>query len=179
MVIWITGLSGAGKTTFAKKLYSQLKTKLPQAVILDGDSIRQTISNDLAFDESARKIQIGRVQRLAKLLSDQGLIVIVAVVYAHPNLLRWNRDNINDYFEVYLKVSLDIVRARDTKGLYGKAESASSSNVVGVDIKWHEPVQPDIVFDQDSSLPPKTMVEKLMVAIPKLMEMMSGDDRRK
>jgi len=168
MVIWLTGLSGVGKTTFAQALCSHLKTKLDNVVLLDGDVIRSTISSDLGFHESDRIIQINRVQRLAKILADQGIIVIVAVVYAHPKLLDWNRENLSDYFEVYFKASLETLAQRDPKGIYRRARDGQLSDVVGIDIPWHAPHRPDLIFDQDAALPATEMVRQLLQTFPKL-----------
>ena len=88
MVIWITGLSGAGKTTLIQAVAGQVKRNLPELVLLDGDAIRQLFGNDLDYREDSRVIQIKRIQRMAKFLSDQGVVVMVAALYAHPDLLR-------------------------------------------------------------------------------------------
>ena len=121
MVIWITGLSGAGKTTLATALYEAMKPRLPTLVRIDGDEVRALFGNSLGFTESDRRLQIQRLQSLATMLDGQGLVVIVAALYAHPELLAWNRDHFSDYFEVYLEASLELVRSRDPKGLYAKA----------------------------------------------------------
>lgn len=146
MVVWLTGLSGAGKTTICRALFERAKERIPELVLLDGDALRDTISSDLGFSEADRAIQIGRVQRLASMLSSQDLVVLVAVVYAHPELLAWNRANIPEYFEVLVDTSLDEVQRRDAKGLYRRARARLVSNVVGVDIPWHRPENADLVI---------------------------------
>ena len=103
MVIWITGLSGVGKTTLATALYEAMKPGLPALVRIDGDEVRALFGNSLSFAESDRRLQIQRIQSLAAMLDGQGLTVIVAALYAHPELLAWNRDHFSDYFEVYLE----------------------------------------------------------------------------
>ena len=121
VVIWITGLSGAGKTSLCDALGRMLKPCLPQLVRIDGDAVRQLFGDALEHTEADRKVQIGRIQRLAKMLSEQGLVVLVAALYCHPDLLAWNRTNLTDYFEVYLDAPLDLVERRDNKGLYAGA----------------------------------------------------------
>ena len=150
VVIWITGISGAGKTTLCDALYERLSATLPNIVKIDGDEIRAVFGSDLSYREEDRHVQISRIQRLAKLLSDQNLNCIVSALYSHPDLLSWNRRNISSYFEVYLKASIDLVSKRDSKHLYSRAESGEMTDVVGIDIPWHEPMHPDLVIDCDA-----------------------------
>jgi len=168
MVIWITGLSGAGKTTLIQAVAGQVKRNLPELVLLDGDAIRQLFGNDLDYREDSRVIQIKRIQRMAKFLSDQGVVVMVAALYAHPDLLRWNRDNFAEYFEIYIQASLALVGARDSKGLYARAARNETENVVGIDIPWHPPAEADLVIDADSGEPVDVMATRVIAAIPRL-----------
>jgi adenylyl-sulfate kinase len=166
MVIWLTGLSGAGKTTISTELYRRLKPRMPELVLLDGDAIRAALGGDLGFTEADRNVQIRRVQGIAKLLSDQGLVVLVGVVYANPELLAWNRANFSQYREIYLRAPLDVVTARDAKGIYGRAARGETSNVVGVDIPWREPERPDLVLEADGRNTPAEMADRVIAAVP-------------
>jgi len=170
MVIWVTGLSGSGKTTLCNALWEQLKPALPELVILDGDAVRAVLGGGLGYREQDRVVQIKRIQNMAKMLSDQGLTVLVAALYASPELLCWNRENIDDYFEVYLEASLDTLKSRDRKGLYGDTGSGAVTNVVGVDIKWHIPEAPDIKFKTDGPEAPSVLAERVISTIPRLRE---------
>ena len=87
MVIWVSGLSASGKTTLCNAMWRLLKSQAPELVLLDGDVIRAVFSNDLGYREEDRVVQITRIQNLAKLLSDQGLVVLVAALYANHSLL--------------------------------------------------------------------------------------------
>jgi adenylylsulfate kinase len=147
MVVWITGLSASGKTTLCRALESLLRPRVPALVVLDGDSVREMFGNDLGHREPDRVVQIQRLQRMARELSGQGLVVLVAALYASPDLLAWNRANIEHYFEVYIEASLELVCARDPKGLYDKAARGEMKDVVGVDIPWREPANPDLVVE--------------------------------
>jgi adenylylsulfate kinase-like enzyme len=168
MVIWITGLSGAGKTTLARALWSILKPSIRELVILDGDAIRNACGDDLGFTEPERVAQIKRLQRLARLLSEQGMVVIVAAVYAHRDLMAWNRMHLGSYFEVYLRTSMEGLRLRDPKGIYAGSSTGRIPNVVGVDIPWHTPKTPDLVIDMDHPEGPETLARRIIAAIPGL-----------
>ena len=170
MVIWITGLSGSGKTTLARAIGEVVKPALPQLVVLDGDVIRAAVADGLGHAEADRMVQIRRIQGLAKALADQGLVVVVAALYAHPDLLRWNRDNLQPYFEVYLDASLDLVRRRDHNGLYAKADAGETGDVVGVDIAWHAPEHPDLVIEASDQVAPGVLARRVIEAVPVLRD---------
>ncbi len=168
MVIWITGLSGAGKTSLCDALSRKLKPRLPQLASIDGDAVRQLFGDVLGHSEANRKEQIGRIQRLAKMLSDQGLIVLAAALYSHPDLLAWNRANLPEYFEVYLDASFDLVARRDSKGLYAGAAAGTVPHVVGVDIPWHAPRAPDLRLDATAGSDPDDLALAVIRAAPPL-----------
>ena len=115
MIIWITGLSGSGKTTISKELYKKYKPKIKNLVCVDGDVIRNLYDNDLAYDEKSRIKQIIRIQRLCDYLYQQGLIVIVAALYNNVDLMTWNQNNFQNYFQIYLNASIELVKKRDLK----------------------------------------------------------------
>jgi adenylylsulfate kinase-like enzyme len=175
MVIWITGLSGAGKTTLSRALADLVKTRLPELVLVDGDVIRALFGGALGYSEPDRVIQIRRLQAVAKFLDDQGQVVVVAALYAHPDLLAWNRQNFTDYFEVYLSAPLELVQARDAKGLYAGARSGNGANVVGVDIPWHAPAKADLTLDAGSGRTPQDLAALVVQAIPRLRATLSAN----
>jgi adenylylsulfate kinase-like enzyme len=166
MVIWITGLSGAGKTTLCDALTRLVKPRLPEFVVVDGDAVRALFGHDLDFTEASRMRQIQRIQALAQELSRQGLVVLVAALYAHPDLLTWNRANLDGYFEVYLEAPLDLVRARDPKALYAKAACGEVKDMVGLDIPWHAPRTPDLVLDANGAV--EDLARRVATAVPRL-----------
>jgi adenylylsulfate kinase len=174
MVIWFTGLSGAGKSTACEALHRALKGRLPELVVLDGDAVREAFADGLGHTEADRMVQVGRLQRLARMLSAQGLVVLVAAVYANPDLFRWNRLHIPEYVEVYVQASLDTVRHRDVKGLYRRADVGEVRDVVGLDIPWRAPEAPDIVVDADRPEPPDAIAKRIIDAVPRLARAMAG-----
>ena len=172
MVIWITGLSGAGKSTLCRELSRRLKPVAPQLVVLDGDEVREAFGDGLGFTEPDRHVQIRRVQRLARLLSSQGLLVLVAVVYANDELLAWNRTHIPGYVEIYLRASLELLARRDSKGLYGRAARGDTRDVVGLDIPWHAPAAPDLVLDADSAETSEVFADRVIATVPALARLL-------
>lgn len=175
MVIWLTGMSGSGKTTLCTAMHAVLKPRLKQLVKLDGDEIRAAFGDDLTHAESDRVRQINRIQRIAKILADQGMVVLVAALYAHPELLAWNRKNLPGYFEVYLKATVGFLGTRDPKGLYRKAQNGELRDLVGVDIPWNEPQQPDLVIDAENSKLPDALALDVLARIPKIAGQRTAD----
>ena len=156
-------------------MVAKLKPHVPQLVLIDGDVIRELFGASLGYEESARQEQIGRLQRLAGWLSRQGQTVVVAALYAHPDLLAWNRDNLPGYFEIYVDAPMALLRERDSKGLYAGADSGRTPNVVGVDIPWHAPQAPDMVIDASSVEPPSDLAIRIIRQIPDLARMLEQE----
>jgi len=149
MVIWIIGLSGVGKTTLSQLVYEKLKPSTQNLVRLDGDVIRNVFGNDVDHSVEGRLKNADRLSHLTKLLSDQGIHVIAAVLSIFPEWRKWNRENIQDYAEVYLKVSIDTLIKRGREHLYVPAREGKLQNVVGVDIDFPEPSFPDLEIDNE------------------------------
>jgi len=166
MVVWITGISGAGKTTLSQALQKQLKPKFAELILLDGEIVREISGVDLGYSEDDRIVQVGRVQKLVKLLSDQGMVVLVAVLYSNPELLARNRKIFDRYFEVHVDAPLWLVKKRDPKGLYQKAESGIEHDVVGIDIPWCKPSYPDFTVDAAIQTPAEELAQQIVAKIP-------------
>jgi adenylylsulfate kinase-like enzyme len=168
VVIWITGLSGAGKTTLSHAVRDLVKPRLPELVLVDGDAVRELFGQDLDYSEPSRVIQITRLRKLARFVADQGQVVIVAALYCHPDLLAENRRQLPGYVEVYLRTPFELLQTRDQKGLYSGALAGRVANVVGVDIPWHAPASPDFELDGGIGLPPALLAAELARRIPRL-----------
>ncbi len=149
MVIWFIGKSASGKTYIGQKLYEKLKIRLNNIVFLDGDKLRNILSKDLGHSVEERFISEQRRSRLAKLLSDQKIHVIVSGISNEPQIRQWNRKNIEDYYEIYLKVKDEILYERDPKNIYKNFKDGKIKNVVGEDIKFIEPSSPWMTIDNN------------------------------
>ena len=150
MVIWLIGLSGSGKTTIANKIVERLRQSNNKVVLLDGDLIRELFGNDVDHSIEGRRRNAERLSVLSKYLASQDIHVVAAVLSIFPEWRKWNRENILDYSEVYMRVSMDTLLRRDIKDLYAKAIRGEITNVVGVDIPFPEPDKPELIIDNDT-----------------------------
>ena len=152
-VIWITGLSGAGKTTVAEELTLSIQERGLQPILLDGDILRDLFKNTEVISETynreARLKLALKYAHICKILSSQGFTVIIATVSMFCEVYAWNRANLPNYFEVYLKVPLDELRLRDPKKIYQEYDVGALNNVAGLDLCIDEPLEPHITLDFD------------------------------
>lgn len=151
MVIWIIGLSGAGKTTLAEAVVARARAANPALVLLDGDVIRDTFGNDLGHSLDDRKRNAERMMRLCRWLDGEGIDVVCAILSLFPEHRDWMRANVVNYHEVYIDAPLDQVQARDVKGLYARFAAGETRQVAGLDLEFRAPDTPDtrIVNDGD------------------------------
>ncbi len=149
-VVWLTGLSAAGKTTIAVRLAQILRARGVAIVHLDGDGLREVMGGDLGYDHAARLDNAYRLARLCRLLSRQGVHVICSTMSLFPEIWAWNREHLPRYIEVYLRVSSETIARRDPAGLYSRARAGEERNVVGIDLPFHEPPAPELVIDNDA-----------------------------
>jgi glutamine kinase len=164
-VYWITGLSGAGKTTIGRKLWSRLRDSGRPAIFLDGDILRGVVAEDLGHGAEHRRVSAMRNGRICRMLSDQGTDVVCATISLFHEVQCWNRENIADYREIYLKVPLDELERRDAKGIYAGARRGEITNVVGIDVVAEEPVTPDLVIENHAALCAEAAVELIWNAL--------------
>ncbi len=157
-VYWITGLSGAGKTTLGQELASRLRAAGRTVTFLDGDALRSAIAEDLGHGATDRRRSAMRNARLCRLLAEQGSDVVCATISMFHEVQRWNRENIPGYREIYLRVPIDELRRRDTKGIYAVAQR----DVVGLDLPAEVPEAPDLILDNHGPLDVATAAERIL-----------------
>jgi adenylylsulfate kinase len=152
MCIWFTGLSGSGKSTLANALARHLFEANIQTYVLDGDNIRHGLNKDLGFTDEDRKENIRRIGEVSKLFVDSGQIVLTAFISPFREDRQQVRDILsdNEFFEVYVKCSLDECEVRDPKGLYKKARNNEIKHFTGIDSPYEEPENPAIIVDTET-----------------------------
>ena len=147
--IWLTGLSGSGKSTIAVELEHALIENKHQAYILDGDNIRHGLNKNLGFSPEDRAENIRRIGEVAKLFTEANIITIAAFVSPY----REDRDNVRkllnqgEFVEIYVKCSLEVCETRDTKGLYKKARAGEVKDFTGISAPYEEPLNPELTID--------------------------------
>jgi adenylyl-sulfate kinase len=146
MVIWLIGLSGAGKSTLANEVVSQIRQHNKNVVLIDGDVIRELFDNDLGYSMEDRLKNAERISRLCKFLDDQGIHVVCAILSLFVESRSWNRENLDNYFEVYIEVPVIELVKRDSKGIYKKYEEGELKNVAGMDIEFPVPENADLTI---------------------------------
>lgn len=160
-VYWITGLSGAGKTTVGRLLYEKLHKAKDNVVFFDGDQLRQVFGNDLGYTKEDRFQCAMRYSRICKLLADQGIDVVCCTISMFDQVRKWNRENIKSYQEIYIKVPMEILRKRNQKGLYSGAETGNVEDVVGINLELELPKEPDLEIENDGLQTPDEIVGKI------------------
>ncbi|MGD8121582.1 adenylyl-sulfate kinase [Vibrio sp. TRT 2004] len=146
VVLWFTGLSGAGKSTVAGALETRLAELGHHTYLLDGDNVRHGLCSDLGFSEQDRRENIRRIGELAKLMADAGLIVLSAFISPHRAERQLVREMLpeGEFLEVFVNTSLEVCEQRDPKGLYKKARAGEITNFTGIDSEYEAPLNPEI-----------------------------------
>lgn len=155
-VYFFTGLSGAGKTTIGGLFFRRLKDRKPNVFLLDGDEFRRNLCSDLGYSNEDRLKSAYRGFGVSKMIADQGIDVVNCGIAMYSEIREWNRENIENYKEIYIKVSKETLMKRDQKGLY-----SSGKNVVGIDLPFDEPTSPDFVIENNGDETPTEIVERL------------------
>lgn len=150
-VIWLTGLSGSGKSTIANQLAKDLHKSGKLVYILDGDNVRMGLNSDLGFSDNDRKENIRRIAEVAKLMSDAGIITITSFISPFIEERQKAKEIIGteNFVEVWISTPLEICESRDPKGLYKRARSGEIPYFTGIDSPYENPVNPDIKIESD------------------------------
>ena len=151
VIVWLTGLSGAGKSTIANALAQRLHHQGCSNYVLDGDNVRHGLNRDLGFSDSDRSENIRRIGEVAKLFIDAGIITITAFI----SPFREDRERVRalvepgDFLEIYCRCPLDVCEERDVKGLYKKARAGELQHFTGLSSAYEPPEKPDLILDTD------------------------------
>jgi adenylylsulfate kinase len=159
VTIWLTGLSGAGKSTIAFELERQLLSQGHPCCVLDGDKVRLGLSNDLGFDPADRRENVRRVAHVAQLMNDAGLIVITALISPMQADRAMAREIIGpgNFVETYLSAPLDTCARRDLKGLYSQALAGSIPSFTGISAPYEVPPNPELEIDTATLTPSESV----------------------
>jgi len=147
-VVWLTGLSGAGKSTIANLLDQSLHAAGRHTYLIDGDNVRSGLNRDLGYTAADRVENVRRVAEVARLMADAGLIVIVALISPYQRDRRIARAVVEagafEFVEVFVDAPLEVAESRDPKGLYKKARRGELKDFTGVDAPYEAPVSPEL-----------------------------------
>lgn len=169
-VIWITGLSGSGKSTIANGLANELNKLKFHTYTLDGDNIRRGINSDLGFEPESRNENIRRIAEVARLMCDAGLVVICCFISPLESYRSRAREIIgkNDFSLVFIDCPVEICIQRDVKGLYKRAIKGEIPNFTGISAPYEKPVEPEIHIHSDKTKPDRSIQEIVEYAKIKL-----------
>lgn len=147
--LWLTGLSGAGKSTLSREIAARLRARNLPVCILDGDELRSGVSHDLGFRREDRAENCRRTAEIAKLLNNQGITVIVALISPYAADRQLARKTIGDeqFVEIYLKTDIATCSARDPKRLYAKAVTGQTRQFTGISDPYEVPATPDLIVE--------------------------------
>lgn len=171
MVIWLTGLSGSGKSTIAGILEEKLINDGVLCFVLDGDNLRSRLNKDLGFDDESRRENIRRAGEVARLLADAGVVVITAFISPFRKERSLVRKIVGSkrFNEIYIRCPLQICEKRDVKGLYKKARAGKITRFTGIDSPYEIPESPDLVIDSNKISAEKS-AEKIFIYIKDKLE---------
>jgi adenylylsulfate kinase len=151
--LWLTGLSGAGKTTLTQELIPELRGRGVRVEVLDGDEVRTNLSKGLGFSKEDRDTNIRRIGYVSRLLSRNGVGVVTAAISPYREVRDEVRRSVEqdgaEFIEVFVKCPIEVLQERDVKGLYKKALSGEIKEFTGVSDPYEEPLAPDVVVETD------------------------------
>ncbi len=166
--LWLTGLSGSGKTTLSRKVEEVLLERGMRVEVLDGDIVRTNLSKGLGYSKEDRDTNIKRIGFVCNLLTRNDVVAVAAAISPYRNTRKENRKLIGSFVEVFCKCPLEILKERDPKGLYEKAEKGDIQHFTGVDDPYEEPQDPEVFVETD-----KETVEESTNKIIKTLEILN------
>ncbi len=169
MIIWLIGLSGAGKTTLGKKLEEYYKNLGKKTIFIDGDEVRNFFNSDLGYSKKDRTENIKRIQLATYFLSKTDLITIVCNISPFEELRNFQREKIDNYVEVYLKREIDECKENDVKDMY--KTNIGKTDIVGDDLQFDEPLKTDLICNTSKESIIESLKKIIAFTEQKFMEM--------
>ena len=166
--LWLTGLSGSGKTTLSRKIEEVLLERGMKVEVLDGDIVRTNLSKGLGYSKEDRDTNIKRIGFVCNLLTRNDVVAVAAAISPYRDARKENRKLIGSFVEVFCKCPLEVLKERDPKGLYEKAEKGEIQHFTGVDDPYEEPQDPEVFVETD-----KETVEESTNKIIKTLEILN------
>jgi adenylyl-sulfate kinase len=168
--VWLTGLPSAGKTSTANALAASLAADGIRHVVLDADTLRQTLNTDLGFSRADRTENVRRIAQVARLFMENGCVAIVAAITPYRDDRALVRSILQPFrmLEVFVSAPVQVCKARDVKGLYARAQAGQVKQLVGVDIDYEAPEHPDVLLHTDRT--------RLDESVARLREALAGTD---
>ncbi len=147
--IWLTGMSGSGKSTISEKLIERLREANAKVELLDGDIVRTNLSQGLGFSREDRDTNIRRIGFVSRLLSRNGVAVIVAAISPYRETREEVKKTIDNFLEVYVDCPIEVLASRDVKGLYKRALAGEVGSFTGISDPYEPPLDPDVTVRSD------------------------------
>lgn len=147
--LWLTGMSGAGKSTISDRLMEKFREAGAKVELLDGDIVRTNLSQGLGFSREDRDTNVRRIGFVSELLSRNGVIVVVAAISPYRSTREEVKARIANFVEVHVDCPIEVLAQRDVKGLYKKALAGEVGNFTGISDPYEPPVNPDVVARSD------------------------------
>ena len=167
MILWITGISGSGKTTIGKSFFKNFKKNHKNTVFLDGDEFRSLFGNDLKYTLKDRDKNAQRMTSFVKYLSNKKINLIISANLTSQRYRNWCKKNLKNFVQIYIRANLKSLIKRDYKRLYKKALKKKIKNVVGVDLPFKDPKKIDLFLSNDGSkkefLNKKIIIKKFLI----------------
>lgn len=152
LLIWITGLSGSGKTSIGRELHRLWRPLRPNLALFDGDDLRALLSPELGYSDEHRRENARRISKLCCYVVRQGVSVICPTMSLYHEIQDGNRAALkSNYVEIYVHCAVEELMRRDAKGLYAAARTGTRSDVVGINLPFEKPKNPDMVLDTTAS----------------------------
>lgn len=165
-VVWFTGLSGAGKSTIAKRVVDQLRISGVATEWLDGDEVRSVLSPDLGFTRADRDLQVTRLGYIASLLARNGVLTVVSAISPYRESREKALEMSKRSVLIHVHAPLSVLEDRDTKGLYRRAREGSLQGLTGVDDPYESPMDPDLMIDTSAMTIDEAVAKVLLAVIP-------------